>query len=120
MTATLSWFRDRVTSGTTDYFDHSFDNLDLELWSTLAGNPVSLISESTSRYNNTEHFQFEVPATGQYMLRVRWTDEVFDVIGDINAEQYGLAWATVAVPEPATFSMMAMMLAALCFARRRS
>lgn len=101
LTATLTWFRDRLPLGTTDFTDNSQDNLDLELWSTAAGAPLSLISESNSVYNNSEHFQFEIPTAGQYMLRVRWTNEIFDVVGDANIEQYGLAWATVAVPEPA-------------------
>jgi hypothetical protein len=120
LTATLSWFRDRSTFGLTEYFDESFDNLDLELWSAVAGNPVSLISESFSRYNNTEHFEFKVPNTGQYMLRVRWTEELFDVLGDTNAEQYGLAWATFAVPEPTTLSLLTILLAACGLARRRA
>ena len=100
LTATLSWFRDRTPFGETDFLDQSFDNLDLELWRAVAGSPVSLISESLSRYNNTEHFEFKVPTTGQYMLRVRWTEELFDIVGDVNAEHYGLAWSTLAVPEP--------------------
>jgi hypothetical protein len=120
LTATLNWFRDRATVGFTDYLDGSFDNLDLELWSTLAGNPVSLISESASRYNNTEHFQFQVPATGQYMLRVRWTEELFDNVSDVNAEHYGLAWSTLAVPEPTTLTLLAIVLAACSLPRRRA
>jgi hypothetical protein len=118
-TATLTWFRDRVAVGATDFLDNSFDNLDLELWSAFGGVPLSLISESSSRYNNTEHFEFKVPTTGQYMLRVRWTDEVFDQIGDTDAEQYGLAWATATVPEPATLLTAAAATAALSFLRRR-
>jgi subtilase family protein len=119
LTATLSWFRDRSTLGLTEYQDESFDNLDLELWSALAGGPVSLISESFSRYNNTEHFEFKVPTTGQYMLRVRWKEELFDVLGDVNAEHYGLAWSTFAVPEPTTLTLMCIILAACGLARRR-
>jgi hypothetical protein len=111
-TATLTWFRDRSTVGETAYADNSFDDLDLELWSTSGGSPLGLISQSSSRYNNTEHFTFGIPATGEYMLRVRWTGEVFDVVSDANIEQYGLAWAAN-VPEPATFFLVATALMAL-------
>jgi hypothetical protein len=117
-TATLTWFRDRSTVGETQFSDNSFDDLDLELWSTSAGAPVSLVSQSSSRYNNTEHFTFNIPATGEYVLRVRWTDEVFDVVSDVNAEHYGLAWAAN-VPEPSTFFLLAMALVAFSRVRGR-
>lgn len=102
-TATLTWFRDRRQNGTTGYIDDSYDNLDLELWSASGGLAVALISESASLYNNSEHFYFAIPETGEYLLRVRWTGEHFDQIGDANQALYGLAWAGVAVPEPATW-----------------
>lgn len=117
-TATLTWFRDRQTLGLTSFNDLSLDNLDLELWSSLGGVAQSLISTSNSRYNNTEHFNFAIPASGQYMLRVRWTEELFDNVGDINSEQYGLAWSTVAVPEPASL-VLAMFAATLAISTRR-
>src|SRR3990170_94530 len=93
-TATLTWFRDR-TGATSSYTDISYDNLDLELWSVESDVPTDLISDSISRYNSSEHFSFELPATGQYMLRVVWAEELFDISvdGDVNAEFYGLAWA---------------------------
>ena len=101
-TATLTWFRDRETIGTTAFLDASFDNLDLELWSEIGGVAQDLISASNSRYNNTEHFQFAIPTSGDYMIRVRWVEELFDTVGDANFDQYGLAWstATTNVPEP--------------------
>ena len=110
--ATLTWFRDRQMVGTTSYSDVSFDNLDLELWSDVAGVPMNLISASDSQYNNTEHFFFTIPATGQYTLRVRWTDELFDTVGDLNVEQYGLAWATnlASVPEPSCLMLLIAIL----------
>lgn len=117
-TATLTWFRDRQTFSTTGFYDNSYDNLDLELWSAVAGLPVNLISASDSRYNNTEHFRFAIPTTGQYLLRVRWTEELFDNIGDLNIEQYGLAWAT-SVPEPGTLVLLAYGTACWLIARRR-
>jgi hypothetical protein len=106
--ATLTWFRDRQTSGRTSYFEASFDNLDLEFWSASGGLPQSLISASNSRYNNTEHFSFSIPTTGQYMLRVRWVEELFDSVSDLNIEQYGLAWSATSVPEPAALVLLLM------------
>jgi hypothetical protein len=117
-TATLSWFRDRVSAGTTNFTDVSYDNLDLELWDVVGGSAASLIAESKSRFNNAEHFRFAIPSTGEYMLRVRWTEELFDTVGDLNAEQYGLAWF-VAVPEPGTLAMLAMLLPISFYVRKR-
>ena len=65
----------------------------MELWNALGGVPQNLISASNSRYNNNEHFNFAIPTTGEYLLRVRWTEELFDNVGDLNIEQYGLAWS---------------------------
>ena len=118
--ATLTWFRDRLTVGDTGYSDASFDNLDLELWNAIAGSPVSLISASNSIYNNTEHFSFAIPTTGNYMLRVRWAGEVFDLVSDLNIEQYGLTWSSTAnVPEPAAFLLLLISAPSLVCTRRR-
>lgn len=121
-TATLTWFRDRTTNDTVNsysYTDASFDNLDLELWSTIAGVPVNLVSASNGRYNNTEHFKFAIPATGDYMLRVRWTEEMFDSVSDLNFEQYGLAWST-GVPEPTALVLLLVGMPSLLLSRRRT
>ena len=79
-------------------FDDSYDDLNLELWSVVDGTPTSLISESSSLYNESEHFSFALPFTGDYALRVRWFREVFDMIGDADQEFYGLAWSAVSRP----------------------
>ena len=112
-TATLTWFRDRQQAGVTSYTDSSYDNLDLELWNAIGGLPENLISASNSRYNNTEHFTFAIPAASQYMLRVRWTEEMFDFVGDLNVEHYGLAWSTTNVPEPAALLMLLLAMPCL-------
>lgn len=117
-TATLDWFRDRATSGLTSYVDQSLDNLDLELWRASGGLATALVAESKSIYNNFEHFSFAIPSTGEYLLRVRWTSEIFDTIGDVNAEHYGLAWAGLAIPEPTTLALLAIAFPALCMGRR--
>jgi hypothetical protein len=95
-TATLTWFRDRRIDAANNVFDDSYDDLNLELWSVEDGTATSLISESSSLYNNSEHFSFTLPFTGEYALRVRWLGEVFDTIGDMDQESYGLAWSAVA------------------------
>jgi hypothetical protein len=118
-TSTLTWFRDRTILDVTNYRDASYDNLDLELWSVLGGSPLSLISESASIYNNTEHFHFSIPATGAYMLRVRWTGELFDMVSDANSEQYGLAWSVASVPEPGTIALFLLAVLSLTALRTR-
>jgi hypothetical protein len=114
-TATLTWFRDRRINTSNAVFDDSFDDLNLELWSVADGNPTALISESSSLYNETEHFSFALPQTGDYALRVRWLKEVFDRVSDADQEFYGLAWSTaaaaigqVAIPEPASLMLVAV------------
>jgi hypothetical protein len=111
-TATLDWYRDRTSPGGASFTDISYDNLDLELWSDVAGVANTLVSTSKSLYNDTEHFSFAIPATGQYTLRVLWNGEWFDTVGDLNIEQYGLAWAntTASVPEPATLVLLISLL----------
>jgi hypothetical protein len=123
LTATLTWFRDRRIDAGNNVFDDSYDDLNLELWSVVDGTPTSLISESSSLYNESEHFSFSLPVTGDYALRVRWFNEVFDRVGDANQEFYGLAWSAraaleiVAVPEPASIVLLAM--AAIAFGASR-
>jgi hypothetical protein len=95
-TATLTWFRDRAIDAENNVFDNSYDDLNLELWGVEDGSLTTLISESSSLYNESEHFSFALPFTGNYALRVRWFREVFDMIGDADQELYGLAWSAVA------------------------
>jgi hypothetical protein len=118
-TATLDWFRHREQVGTTSFSDVSFQNLDLELWKAIGGVATALIAESKSVYNNSEHFSFTLPTTGEYLLRVRLTDELFDLTGDVNTALYGLAWSGVAIPEPATLVLLLATVPMLLFARSR-
>jgi hypothetical protein len=97
----------------------------LELWSLVDGAFTSLISESSSLYNESEHFSFNVPVTGDYALRVRWFKEVFDRVNDADQEFYGLAWSTrlaslagAVIPEPESGLLMMMAAFACCSSRR--
>jgi hypothetical protein len=116
-TATLTWFRDRRIDDRNISVDDSFDDLNLELWSVVDGAPESRISASRSLYNESEHFSFALPFTGDYALRVRWFTEVFDRVDDADQELYGLAWSAVAIPEPA--SVVLLMVAALVYGASR-
>ena len=118
-TGTLTWYRDRRPTGTSSFVEQSYDNLDLELWSVENELPLALISESKSLYNNSEHFSFTIPRTAQYMLRVRWTEERFDLVDDVDAEQYGLSWAGKVVPEPGALLMVLLSIPAITLTRAR-
>ncbi len=95
LTATVNWFRDRRYISNATASDDSYDDLNLELWSVIDGEPAELISESSSRFNNAEHFSFSLPGNGEYALRVRWYGELFDRYSDLNQERYGLAWSAI-------------------------
>jgi hypothetical protein len=99
-------------------------DLNLQLWSTVGGMPASLVAQSASLYNNTEHFSFLLPNTGSYMLRVVWAGERFDFANN-GSEDYGIAWAgvsapVVVVPEAGTIWLIAAgaILAGLPLLRR--
>ena len=102
-TATLNWFLGREWNGTAepsgiiDADDNYFTDLSLDMYRVVDGAPVELIASSDAQFINTEHFHFDVPQTGNYMLKVRWMGERYDTIG--NSEQtYGLAWSGTWVP----------------------
>ena len=79
--------------------------LDLEFWELVNGNPTILIARSTADFINTEHFQITLPHNANYMLRVNWVGERYN-LDAVTAQQYGLAWFGTAfnsggaVPEP--------------------
>lgn len=100
LTVTLDWFVDRTLtfnsgSGVFNTANISMDNLDLEIWSVVSGSFTTLKARSNSTVNNVEHLHYDVSTPGQYGIRVRWTSETYDLIGDLNAEDYGLAWSTL-------------------------
>jgi hypothetical protein len=119
LTATLTWFRDRLLTnnggGSYSASDRNFDDLDLQVYTVVAGTPTLLISESISAFNESEHLSFALPATAYYMLRVNFFGEIFDAFSLAPQEFYGLAWSAVAVPEPASAALLLMGL--LCTVR---
>lgn len=129
--ATLNWFVQRDYIGTApgggiDARDRSFTDLGLELWSFAGGSALSLVASSDAAYLNTEHFSVLLPSDGQYLLRVRWNGELYDLSGNPNSSQtYGLSWSGVGaggaavVPEPGTGALVLVGAAFLLRRRRR-
>jgi hypothetical protein len=110
LTVVLNWFAGRSFDGITDTAtDESFANLDLQVWSVDGnGQFVSKVGESMSTYNNTEFLRIHWLAAGRYGLRVTFDDMVYDTTNSVNAESYGLAWRTIAVPEPGSLAMVSI------------
>ena len=102
LTVTLTWFRDRTYNPATSAGSENAQ-ADLEL---IVRDMVtnSVISESFSTYNLVEHLHFPVPATSRYQLEVQYANNLF---GSISAEEYGLAWRGVPVPEPGALLLAA-------------
>jgi hypothetical protein len=132
-TGTLNWFVGRSYDITFDannsnanfsgIRDNSFTDLDLQLYFLDTSGVANLVAQSTTLYNNTEHFSFSIPQTGNYIMRVKWSGERYD-IGELNNSQsYGLAWSTtssaVATPEPTTLLLMGLGSICGCFGGRR-
>lgn len=120
LAVTLDWFLDMgFDSANGEPSFESFDNLDLQVWEMLAGGGSSLVAQSISVYNNVEHLYFALPHDGKYMLRVVWSGELYDFLGDANSEVFGLAWHGVAVPAPGS-ALVLVAFGVLAGRRRRA
>jgi hypothetical protein len=112
-TATLSWYADNnidFTTPTNSTFGHFLD-LNLALYTNDNGSPGTLLADSISLYNSSEHIFFTLPAINQsYILQVSFNaantqDYNFD---GVTSEFYGLSWSGVAIPEPTTIGLLAI------------
>ena len=92
-------------------------NFSLELLSGT-GPTATLLASSNAAYITSEHFQFTVPTTGLYTLRVNYLNDVYNLTGH-GAIGYGLAWMGTAAPVPEPASFAALGIAALAVLRRR-
>jgi hypothetical protein len=132
MTATLTWFIPEFfnTAATadpasdlfsaTDLHDLYFDQLGLQVWNVVDGQLTTLIADSHSPYNNVDHLYFDIPADGMYALRVSFLGTTYDLFGTSPlADDYGLAWSFLPVPEPMTGSVVVAGMVFLLVRRRR-
>ncbi len=119
LTVTLDWFIDRsINLSTNSTLEVSFDNLNLQVWSTSGGGLGSLIAESVTQYNEVEHLNLTIPQTQSYLLRVLFAGEVWDLTNDANVTTYGLAWSATLVPEPSS-AMLGMFVVGAMRRRRK-
>lgn len=116
LTASLNWQRTMTATDTapgpfvtTYVFSGTLANLDLKLFSASGFTLGSLVSESVNTVNNTELIWAQGLTPGRYAL---------EVTSNTNAIDYGVAWV-IAVPEPATWAILAAAAGVLIVARRR-
>ena len=117
LTLTLNWMSDArwdaigngeglgVSAG-------SLDDLDLEVWRVGEdGGSDVLVARSESRYDSVEHLSFEIGQTAEYVARVVWRGETFDLRDDVDTEYFSIAWSGVfagdVVPGPTTLTVLA-------------
>ena len=124
-TATLDWFAiDSLDASNSDYdvTYGKFDTLDLQVWTDVDGQPGTLIAQSDSLYNSTQHLYFPLPADGMYLIQVVWGRAIYNLLpaGDPNnttSDDYGLAWSDVAIPEPTSGALICLAVTS-CLGRR--
>ena len=106
LSATLTWYRHvgRTDNGNgivdandTFFQQQTLSNLDLQVLRN--GLPVA---QSISTIDNVEHLFLSVDQSAQYTLRVFGEN----ILG--AGEEFALAWHSVAVPEPASFLLLAI------------
>ena len=118
MTVTLAWFRDRTTEFTeltqnVSTLDNAQADLDLIIRNATTN---QIVAQSISAVNVVEHLSFVVPAEALYEIEVTYPRNVF---GNLDAEQYGLAWHAVsAVPEPSPVLALGLMMVGMGTVRR--
>jgi subtilase family protein len=120
LSATLDWYSNELTTETADGLVPkygSFDNLDLSVF-LLGGGSPQLVAESASLYNSVQELYFALPQSGTYMLEVSENTYLWNFTKDTTTD-YGLAWSTTAVPEPASAALLAAGMALLLRRRHR-
>ena len=116
LAATLTWNRKvgwtdngngRLDSADSFALLETLDNLDLSILRN-----GSLVARSISTLDNLEHLYLTGILEGDYSLRVN------RLSGGGTSEEFGLAWAGTAVPEPASAGLL-LAAALLAVAKRR-
>jgi Subtilase family len=122
ISATLAWDRQTLflDNGITGIYEPGTDGLaglpldNLDLYLMLIDDTLTeqALWSSASTVDNLEHLFWQVPAAGDYKLRVVFTQDVTLLPGFEATPDYTLAWwaGVSEVPEPASGAVMLMML----------
>jgi hypothetical protein len=123
LTVSLNWFVSEIFDEQSELLSYgSFVDLNLSIWTVVAGVFADEIASSESLYGNSEFLRLQLVA-GSYGLRVSFDGKLYDFTGTHNSETYGLAWAThtAPVPEPWQWSVgMGLALFLIVTVRRRA
>jgi hypothetical protein len=109
-TLTLSWFAHNTTTidGNSQVAAYlAFDNLDLQVFENINGT-LTLVAQSISKYNSSEHLYFTAPDSASYVFRVLDAGYNWNGLGGATPDtttDYGFAW-NAAVPEPTSCALL--------------
>jgi hypothetical protein len=106
ISVTLDWLRRREWNSSLgsngDYLDIAQAQLDLMVYRILEGDD-QLVARSISPVSTTQALYFQINDPGAYRIHVAYSTNLFDLSGNYNSQDYGIAWSVGAVPEPGTF-----------------
>jgi hypothetical protein len=121
LTATVDWFSDdqyddtQPTALNVDY--GSFDDLNLLVYETTGSAPTKLVAQTDGLFLTVDHLSFQLPDDATYMLEVDEFGYLYNFDDSTNTN-YAIAWS-VALPEPATGSLLLLGTSAILMRRRR-
>lgn len=97
----------------------SFLDLNLKVYLKIGeAGDYELFAESVSLYNAVEFLQFEIPYDAYLRFEVLIAGEVYNFT-DAGSVDFGIAWQTTAVPEPAAYVIIVSVVALHAALQRR-
>ncbi len=119
LAVTLAWFRNRTWDSTAEsYLDLKQAELDLYIY-LLVGEARQLVAQSISPVSTTQELYFTLQTTGNYLIEIVYSGDLFNNGDTSNSQDYGMAWAVEEVPEPGTWFLLAAGIVLILRVRRQ-